>query len=896
MRRRKSTRNGHLALPPRNTIDCTKLFHKDIEEELQRTLEIELEKFNNITNYNFTPMYNKSFVPKHWDNPYKLDNTKFTTIDDMKLKKDEMDQLKAAKFIKIVNELKLIFIGCPKILIIYDRLSSKTYVEKLDKDYITCMDYDPVSGVIIFGHLLGKFTFNKWTGTNIKRIEKIKIEGYSIDAIKDVKFVSGVDVITFLDIKNTSELLIRIPGKSIRYRNKYILESKLEHFEISYTRLGNGEKNNKNKVNTVLIAYTSANDIKFIAFETVYEDDEFKDIAKIRKVTTMHRPSNHSSNPGIGNLFDDSKIDDINQSRYQDSRLDSSYNSKASMLVNNQIRNIILFDNKQWMCENQPYAIIIWGNIIEQYFITPELEFIKSFSVKLDDYILSAYIGSTELLVTIFDNHDISFIYLEKLRYTLDTQKDPNTFIEQKEAFVVSLNDYLIGKDTNNKGVCLITNGMVQYFQIFDWENYIDNLKAQSFYIEALLMLSNLVKGVPTRLHGAFYLDARSATFNLIDINQMENFADSLRNVVKELMVDMVDWLRNKKQGLNLLEICIELLIKTRNFELLYSDFLDVILSNKNKDDKLAEIFIKQLASYLNSNILNEFFSIDFFVKIFDLIDAKQNIEILEKFLFYLVQTFTLKPEILEVLKIMAFNKHMPLFTFFLLLHNPTNKDNLDYMQRQIENCMEIVPLNTEELRDSTNRLFAYLYDLFHSAKLLDIDRNTRKNKNDITKIREVTKSWFLEASQGFFLKMFGPKTIWLLLNIHEYYMIKTPFNITKFNKDEATILTNVQLDFNSFFINLYNTHSKDIFYVLAIFAFATKDINIVVGEFYIVGLMLQILDKDLIKRLKHNKNICFDYFFNHLYDLYYAHRDDLKNNTEFIRFIDLHKEDEYVN
>lgn len=893
MRRRKSTRLSHLAYQPRNTIDCTKLFHKDVEEELQQTLEVELEKFKNITSYDFAPVYDKTYAPKHWDNPYKIDNAKFNTIENLNLKKDDMDQLRMAKFIKIINELKIIIIGCPKIIIIFDRSLNKTHIEKLDKDYMTCMDYDPLSGVIVFGHSLGKFTFSKWTGTNLKKIDRIKIEGYSLDAIKDVRFVSGVDVIAFLDMKNTSELLIRIPGKSIRYRNKYILESKIEHFEISTIRLGNGEKSDLNRANTVLIAYTCINDVKLIAFETLYEDGEFKDIAKIRKIATMTKPAVETQLPTISGLFDESKNDDLNTSKIRDSKLDNSLSSKGSILGLSQIKNFVIFDNKQWMFENQPYAIFVWGNIIEQYFITPTLDFVKSFSMRLDNNIINAYIGSTELLVTVFDNFEISFMYLEKLRYTLDTQKDPHTFMEQKEAFTTSLNTYMIGKDTSNKGLCLMSNGLIQYFQVFDWENYIENLKAQSFYIEALFMLSNLAKGIPTKLHGAVYLDARSATFTLSDINQMEHFAKSLRSLVRSLMVEMAEWLRNKKQGLNLLEICIELLIKTQNFELLYFDFLDVILSNKDKDDRLAEIFIKQLASYLNNNILNEYFSIDFFVKIFDLIDAKQNIDILEKFLFYLVQTFTLKPEILEVLKVMAYNKHMPLFTFFLLLHNPMNKDNLDYMQRQIETCIETIPLNTEELRNSTNRLFAYLYDLFHNASLLDIDRNTRKNKNDIAKIREITKTWFLEASQGFFLKIFGPKSIWLLLNIHDHYMVKNPSNITRTTREEHTILTNIQTDFNNFLVDIYEHDSNDVFHLLSIFTFATKHPDVHIGQCFAVGLLLKLLNADIIKKLKHNKNICFDYFFNHLYDLYYAHRDDLKASNEFITFIALNKEEE---
>lgn len=886
MRRRQVSRQTNHIYAHRNTIDCARLFNKNMEDELEQTLAAELEKFKQITSCDFAPAYDKSYAPKHFDTAQRLDNSKFSTIDNLNLKREDAEQLRHVRFTKIVNELKLIFIGCPKIMIVYDRAADKTHVERLDKDYMTCMDYDPVSGVLVFGHSLGKFTFSKWTGSGLKKIDKIKIEGYSLDAIKDVKFVSGVDVLAFLDAKNTSELLIRIPGRSIRYRNKYILESKVEHFEVSHLSLGNGEKSERNRPNTVLIAYTCHADVKLIAFNTLYENGEFKDIVKIRKVTTITRPAVESLPQSIGNLFDESRLTDTSELKPRDSRLDNSLSSRSSTLGGPSARNFVLFDNKQWMFENQPYAIFVWGSVIEQYFITPTLDFVKSFTLTLDQNILAAYIGSTELLVAVLDNFEISFIYLEKLRYTLDTQKSADSFMEQKESFATSLNHYTLGSDTASKGICLLSNGTLQYFQVFEWVNYIENLKAQSLYIEALFTLNNLAKGMPTKLHGAVYPDARSSTFTLIDLNTMEDFGKDLKEVVRELMVEMAEWLRNKKQGVNLLEVCIELLIKTQNFELLYSDFLDVILSNKEKDDRLAEVFIKQLASYLNNNILNEYFSIDFFVKIFELIDAKQNIEILEKFLFYLVQTFTLKPEILEVLKVMAYNKHMPLFTFFLLLHNPTSKDNLDYMQRQIETCIETIPLNTEELRDSTNRLFSYLYDLFNNASLLDIDRNTRKNKSEIARIRETAKNWFMDASHDFFLKMFGPKSIYLLLAIHRHYSVKTPNNIATSTRDESVLLTNVQLDFNVFMIELYEGQMEDVFHVLAMFTFATHAADVHIGDRYVVGVMLKLLGLASIKKLRTNKNVNFDYFFNHMYDLYYAHRDVLKTSPEFGTFI----------
>lgn len=237
----------------------------------------------------------------------------------------------------------------------------------------------------------------------------------------------------------------------------------------------------------------------------------------------------------------------------------------------------------------------------------------------------------------------------------------------------------------------------------------------------------------------------------------------------------------------------------------------------------------------------------------------------------------------------------MPVFSFFLLLHTPTCKDNLDYMQHQIETCIDTVPLNTEELRDSTNRLFAYLYDLFNNASLLAIDKKTQKNKKkeELSKIRDVAKAWFMDASQDFFLKMFGPKSIWLLLAIHKHYNHRWPQNVTKLPTDPSVIITDTQLDFNQFLVEVQDGACDEIFHILTVFCFAIQNPDTSIGVRYLRPLMLKLLNHNFIKRLRNSKNISFDYFFNHLYDLYYAHREELKVDMQFVTSIAALREEE---
>lgn len=889
MQRRKSTLKMTQHFQSKDPLQFELLFRNNVESDIEKHLAEELQKFKDIIEYDFNPQYKKKQLLKSYEKAQKLDNIKFQNFDDFNLKNEDRELLKDVKFVKVVNHLRLIFISCEGGVIVFNRDTLETSVLRLYKDSITAMDYDHASGAVLFGHKFGKFTFYKWTKNSLKKLDHIKLEGYSNEGIKDVKFVSGVDVIAFLDFGNNSQLLVRIPGKKIKYKSKFILNSKTEHYSLSSIRLGNGADDESNLQNTVIVAYTSAKDVKFIFFETIYEKNEFRDVDISKEIHKLEKPVNKNQDITINGLFEQKSENNTSNDQNITNNSDSM-NPKEMSFIAKKTKTIVLFDNKQYLLENQPYVLVIWDNIIEQYFITPDLCFIKSFTFELKNDIVSAYICSTELLTIIFDNFQISFVYLEKLRYTLDNNKEIDDFIEHKESFTNRSENDLIGLDTLNKAACLYSNNSIQYFQIFSWENYIENLKAQSFYIEALFLLSKLVKGIPTHLSGSLFPNARGATFNLNDIQKMRMFTEDLKEIVRSIMLDMIEWLRNKKHAINLLELCIELLVKTRNFDLLYSDFLDVILTSKNNNEKLAEVFIKQLASYMNDKILNDYFSIDFFVKIFMLIENDGNITILDRFLFFIVQNFSLKNEIFEVLKIMAFNKQMPIFSFFLLLHSPSSKDNLNYMKKQIENLADEVPINTVKLKKLSNRLFAYVYDLFSEYKFLDLDSKTRKNKSSLSSIRQMTKLWFLENADDFFLKHFGQKTIYLILKIHDFYMQAEPAKLLRKKSAHDMVIENIQTDFNDFFLDISNSTENEIYKPLCIFVFVMKHTSVQLNQKYICKIVLQLLRPSFIAKIDNNKNISFDYFLNYFFDLYYLLRHDVKNSQEFRNHLETNK------
>ena len=889
MQRRKSTIKINSHYMSKDPLRFNKLFHNKIETDIQKSLSEELKTYKEIIDYDFNPQYKKKQLLKSYDKAQKLDNIKFQSFSDLGLKKEDRPLLENVRFVKIINQLKLVFISCNNAIIVFDRDSQTSYVLRFKKDSVNCLDFDPVSGAFIFGHEFGKFSFYKWEKKSLKRLDYIKLEGFTTYPIKFVRFAAGVDVIVFLDQSNSSQLLIRVPGKKIKYKNKCILESKSEHFELASIRLGNGNNDESNLGNSVIISYSSLKDVKFICFETVFEKNAFRDITNLRKIHKVARPTEEIQDDNIDGLFDPKSDGDTNNSQNNTQNSDS-LNEQGSSFSKGKPKTIVLFDNKQYLLENQPYVIVIWGNIVQQFFITPDLCFVNSFTFRLKDNIIGAYIASTELLSVVFDNYQVSFVYLEKLRYTLDNNNDNEDCIEHKETFTNRGERDVLGLDTLNKAACLFSNGALQYFQIFNWENYIENLKAQSFYIEALFLLSKLVKGIPTHLAGVLFPEARGVTFTLTDIQDMRNFTEDLKETVGNIMSDMIEWLRNKKHAINLLELCIELLVKTRNFDLIYTDFLDVILTSKNNNDQLAEVFIKQLASYMNDKILNEYFSIDFFVKIFKLIDNNDNITILDRFLFFIVQNFTLKTEIFEILKIMAFNKKMPIFSFFLLLHNPKSEDNLNYMRNQIEELTNQIPIDTNKLRKLNSRLFAYVYDLFTEGRFFDLGVKTRKNKTSLKTIREITKTWFLRSSNDFFLKHFGQKTVFLLLKIHKFYMKSVPGNIIRRKPGGSIVIENVQTDFNEFFINITDNNTTEIYKPLCLFIFLMTHGPMRLTEGYIEKVVLSILSPPLILKLDSNKNISFDYFLNYFFDFYYILKNDLKHSSKFKAHLETNK------
>ncbi len=147
--------------------------------------------------------------------------------------------------------------------------------------------------------------------------------------------------------------------------------------------------------------------------------------------------------------------------------MDDVLNSTDSKIKSKQVQDSnykvnVYFDKFQWLYESMDYILIIWGNKIEQYFITQDLNFFESFHLKLNQYVLGAFQGSTELLCVLLDSYEVVYLSLNKLRYALDTIKDLDKVMEKKEKFTISgTTKILIGEDTAKKSICVFADQII---------------------------------------------------------------------------------------------------------------------------------------------------------------------------------------------------------------------------------------------------------------------------------------------------------------------------------------------------------------------------------------------------------------------------------------------------
>ena len=847
----------------KSKFDLDKLFKESIEKKLKSKKLEEIKKLRKNLSEDFIINARKK-INKTFNFQKMVESSKFTKIENIDYIQEDHEYFEKMLFIKIINELQLIFfVSENRNLLIYDRSENMFILEKMKKDYITALDYDPINNVLISGHNSGKIRFYKWKNNELNQLKNVKTKKYTKLQITDIRFICGTDLIVFFD-KDNVFLLQRTTDVKLKYKKQIICKSN-KFSDFSFTQMNSGMVSKNITQIIVILGFIKYDRADFVYFIVNYDDSQIKSINSFKNFSIKNENSKTYQNNIIKEIFEENK------------------SKKAKKIVPK-----ILFQKRQWKnnnYKNHDYIILIWGNIIEKYHITSEIKFIKIFKYNLKHYVESAFFGSIELLCVLYDNYDLFYVDLKEIKETediVDTQSmnlnsdkvKSKKILSKADSFIVSgTTPIFIGKDTMSKSLCIFTDYNLQYFQILDWKNYYENLIFKSYYREALCFLINLVRGQSWKLNGIMLPKFISPTFTIQEIQKTKKFFNELKKVSEELTLEMIDWYI-KKGGVHLMNLNMELLAKTDNFELITLDFMNIVLDSELEDDRLITQFFQQLSVYLEDGILNEHFNKYFFVKMMNLMDLEKSKVIVGQFLYFLLRKFTLKQDIYDLLKLMAFGKNLHDISFLFILFDPIDDLNIKYFFEKVSANYEI-DKNNDILKNDILRIFVYIHDLFTIRRFFEIHSKTHQKNYTIEKAKKKTKDKFLEIFP-IFLEVFPKESIWILTEIH------TP-SLKKSQKIDF-LISGLENCYNNLFLRLINSRKSSYFCYLLICVFFLKNKSSVFNDIFLLDFFIRLLDKNCLLNLK--EEIDYEYFFNFLYEFYYRNRRFLSQDENFNKFL----------
>ena len=827
-----------------NKFDINKLFKKDIKKEIEMTIESEIKILeNNFDNEIVNKIKNVNDEKKKKDNLLSLNlKTKLSTtnlaITELKQTQEFYDNI---IFIKIINDLNLIFIASSsKELLIYNIIKKTFYIEKFEKDYITCMDYEPKNDVFIFGHVFGKLSFAHMQDGKLQFLKK-KLEGYSTSAIKKVTFIFEIDLIIFTNVEDFTEILYKFGKKSLKYQIKHLLTStKGKKYKLgSFSKIKTKPDEKTKKFISLLLAFTSQVDVIFIKINLSFENENLKTLGKLSLIKKISKKSENGFSNGL-----------------QEKKKKYNFEIKA------------FFDNKQWLIQCQDYVIIIWEDKIEQYFITPDLKFINSFSINTNKLIIGAFLCSTELLYILDFEYNIFSLNLSKLRYSLDTIKDSSSYIKKlQKSFSVSKNSKIyIGDDISKKMICVFDNLNLEYFEILDWQVYLEQAIKRRYFRESLAFLIDLGKGIPWKLNGVMYPLYNCST-NTNEKNQKKIlFFEEIGTEAEKLIKELDEYFKKESLTIELMDLTIEVLVLTNNFQFLSLQFINTITNNHLNHPAVIKKFLEQIFLFINEKIINQYFNSYLFIKIMELFNNEKNIEIVQKFLFYVLTNFNIKDDIINLIKIMCSTKNLGLFSFYFLLKNPSN----------IENIKEFFGSQNHKI-DNLIRSYSYIFDIYNQKKFLKIVNPLNFEIN--TSSKEMTKIIFLEYFDTY-LKRFPLKSIYIILDICEEY------NFIENGKNE--ILANFDPNYNNLFYRLLNSEKLDSSYLLLILIFRLNFEKHNFNENFLNKFLLSILEEKNLKQYEILIN--YDYLLICIYNFFYLDRNFFINSEQLKNFLEKNK------
>lgn len=718
---------------PAETHNLQELFHSDIGTQLKDLLSQEIEMFKaKLASRPPIVLAVRDTIRKNLQSfitgfPFYNVNS-FRALGGLKV---DQNFFKRVNFVRIVNEHQLIFFGMIDKTITVFRRDTEQLIALKTPAKANSLDYDSKSDVFVIGHQEGQISIAKWNGKGFIYDPECHLNYYSDAPVKLVRFVDSVDVIAVINTLNKTMLLLRISDTKFSYKVIGLMKplDPFQQYDDLTSTLIQRVTDDSGEVTRNLHAITVCclDQVLFMFIEVTREKGKFK--GKIEEKKALRRKLTHPK----FRLDSESESRDETNTRDDFSRMstlqmpkirpEESFKMNTKRVLPKE-RCFVVPSMVQWNPESVPSFLVVWENIIERYHMPSanDMSLTMTMQTKLQKPLISGYFGAVEFFVGINTDLEFVMIHVDKIRYqledlpllSLDTAPEVIQFVILPT--VEDKASYMVGTDTENRGLCLFTAGSLEYFSILTLQNYIDNLKARERFIETIKLLLEIVTygGVP--LNGVYTIDS-TFIFPGTDFQaKYAEFDNVVRTETASIVTMFLDYLaQTKYEHMKLYtEICLELLLKTHNYHILCNDFVLFIVNASRTNPEVANVFFNKLLSMFEMSNLLEVVDAVFFFHLFELAKIKETRSAIENFFFFVFKDHKVRNELVISLLLLEVSKaKLYDLLFFIYLHDPYSEKNRRTLYDAMVAChseergrsqsLSVWPLSEETAEDHAN-------------------------------------------------------------------------------------------------------------------------------------------------------------------------------------------------
>lgn len=675
-------------------------------------------------------------------------------------------------FLKIVG--KFIFFSLSDLrLLIYNKQTEHVITEHVQCE-ITSMDYNFITNLYVFGYKNGKVGFAKQETekAHLTFDDQNKNEVFADGPITNIKMISKSDVILIMTNTNKAFFMIRTHQQKLKFKIRQLLDGskKAEFFdELNSVQIKDelwSSGNDQMVRSTFIVTLASATLVYFVVFNLLYKNSVFEEFVQdsLKILNKIEYPMEFKNKTTTNQLPEESSV------------------RMTELGFRTRKQTFVLSSNVQWLAESSPAFFIIWENIIQRFELSVNYELIITLTTSIPIPIVCCFFGSIEYLVCLNAEFELNLINLHKVRHhveILSIADDPEVFTKESLFTKSGQNKVLCGHDISEKGFAALNSAFLQYFEMIDWEKYLEKLIEENAVLGVVQVLHDIISITPIPLYGVTNYQGSMRYSTELQKKNEQKFCEDLRSWTPIFLCSVLECLENKAvlNSGDIIQLVIEISIETNTFEQIYENMIDFAISSQEKTDdfELTKTFFSSLLkSFYTSKIL-EHIKPEFFIFLFRFTKFLKAIPILEYFLFFITSNFKLPSELSNSVKMSACNKHLNNFLYYILLVDNDFERNLNQYLQFIE---ELKINESEKYPIYVNSLFIYIFDLYSDQLMFKIGKTNEQIKRYLY---DFAGHWFLEKCSNVFMDKYPDETIYLLNLI--FKPLQSP------NKGELVIL-----------------------------------------------------------------------------------------------------------